>query len=148
MEARYINDVANGRIRLGAGITNTTSVRGVLDIHNSITYLRYNIFVTTDNFVYDVGDISYVVFFSDGDPSNRRILLTGTGAESGQILIVRATPTGGGSLNGVRMVSGSNNSTSKLFTSNNKDLRDGDVLTLIWDTITGWQVVSYSRFSD
>lgn len=129
-----VNDVPNGQITLGARTT----------IAKSLVYDRKEVVINANNVVVSPRDTSYLYFYSNDAPSNRRVLITGNGAAIGQILIIQAASSPINNSYGIRLIEYTVDIVSKLnMTASSHDLLDWDTIMFIWDG-TFWQQISYS----
>lgn len=136
-----INDVPNGNIQMGGGLTNV----GINEAYPAVSLQLTGAFgmnavaktLTSTNYSVTVGNASYIVITLAG--SNAGFILISNGLVRGQVLIIESAQSNGSS--GVQFFSGTSNNTR--LSSNPLTLKGLDTLTLIWNGAY-WLELSHS----
>ena len=136
-----INDVPNGKIQLGGGVTNVGINESYpltsLQLNGGMSINPVNIIISNSNYLINVGNRSYILVTKATPDADFAII--SDGIVRGQILIIESDLSNGSS--GFQLFSGTSNNTR--LSSNPLILKRLNTLTVIWNG-TYWLELCHS----
>jgi collagen type VII alpha len=131
-----INGVNGATVSVNVGIGTTTPATS-LEIDGGLSLDSADV-TCSANFTLTVGNRSYIRIASTVNPGSAVATLS-NGLAIGQVLVIESTATGG--VNGVRIAD--NAGVTNTNTSGNRNLTEGDTITLIWNG-TDWIEIAFA----